>query len=94
MARVILVLVLAAFNGPVAPEPDGEEIFNRVCATCHTIDPPGPQADMPLAPPMRMIVSRYLAVHSSYPATADALDAWLKEPAAKQHPGRGTAEDG
>ena len=63
---------------------DGEEVFNRVCSTCHTIDRPEDSEVEPLAPPMRMVVRRYLmATESSEEANARIIE-WLKGPDAEK----------
>ena len=44
---------------------DGEEVFNRVCTTCHTIDRPTDVEREPIAPPMKMIAQRYIRMTES-----------------------------
>ena len=51
----------------------GEEVFNTVCATCHSMDPP-----MKLAPPMRMVIKHYLDAELEDPW--GSLRAWVAAP--------------
>lgn len=77
-----LLLILAAMllmgQSAVAPADDaadGKEVFERVCATCHTIQPPPG-----LAPPMAMIVRHYRMAFEDSAAVKDALVSWVDAP--------------
>jgi cytochrome c len=76
------VLFLAA--GPLSaqqstPQPDGAQIFNLVCAMCHSVNPPAKTA-----PPMSHAAAYYVRKHSDPEAAAAALVAYLKAPAAER----------
>lgn len=78
---IILALMVSAL-GPASPSPtNGEEVFKRVCATCHTIDrPTDMEADKPAAPPMKMVVRRYMMVNESEEAAHARIVTWLEGP--------------
>ena len=63
---------------------DGEEVYNRVCATCHALTPPADMDQKPIAPPMKMIMKHYVASHESDELLTNALNEWLLEPAAER----------
>jgi cytochrome c553 len=63
---------------------DGEEVFNRVCATCHDMDRSEDAEEEPIAPPMRMIARRYaMMTESAEMATARIVE-WLEGPDAEK----------
>ncbi|MGD8276728.1 MAG: cytochrome c [Gemmatimonadota bacterium] len=76
----ILVLLLsgaapaARFAAPT-PQESGREIFNAVCAPCHTIQPPPDKA-----PPMIHIAQRYRAVASDFDDAVALVADWIREP--------------
>lgn len=63
---------------------DGEEVFNRVCSSCHSIDRPENTETEPLAPPMRMVARRYLMVAESTDVATSRVIEWLKGPDAEK----------
>lgn len=87
LAIVVLGLVLSA-SGPLPQsgmQTDGEEVFGRVCATCHQVDrPTEADAPEPIAPPMRMIVRRYMMVNETEEAAHARIVEWLKGPSAEK----------
>lgn len=62
---------LTAEDDPV----DGKEIFESVCITCHTVQPPAN-----LAPPMAMIVRHYRMALTDSAAVREALISWIGSP--------------
>jgi mono/diheme cytochrome c family protein len=80
---VVIGLMLSASRPAAQSFTDGEEVFARVCATCHQVDPPADmQAQKPIAPPMKMIVRRYMMVNESEEAAHARIVAWLQGPSA------------
>jgi len=95
----LLVAATTFLNTRPAPIPDsesnvfvtasfqvntGEEVFKRVCSTCHTIDRPTDSEVEPIAPPMRMVARRYLMMTES-PEVANArIIEWLEGPDAEK----------
>ena len=78
---VVIGLVLSASRPPAPSMTDGEEVFDRVCATCHQVDPPADMtAEKPLAPPMKMIVRRYMMANETEEAAHARIVEWLKGP--------------
>jgi len=77
VALPMSVLPLAAQHG--TPPPDGAELFQLVCAMCHSIDPPAL-----LAPPMSHAAGYYLRAHGEGGAAELAMVAFLKDPAAER----------
>lgn len=63
---------------------DGEEVFNRVCTTCHTVDRPTDMETEPIAPPMKMIVRRYTMSTDSPEEAHTRIVEWLKKPDAEK----------
>lgn len=63
---------------------DGEEVFNRVCSTCHTIDRPAETEQEPLAPPMRMVARRYVMMTESTETATARIVEWLEGPDAEK----------
>ncbi|MGB0651542.1 MAG: c-type cytochrome [Rhodothermales bacterium] len=63
---------------------DGEEVFNRVCTTCHTIDRPTDVEREPIAPPMKMIAQRYIRMTESSEDARSRVEMWLEQPDAEQ----------
>ena len=78
---IILALMISAL-GPVTQSPaNGEEVFKQVCATCHTVDrPTDMEAAKPIAPPMKMIVRRYMMVNETEAAAHARIVTWLEGP--------------
>ena len=81
---VLLVIALAIVISAMAPSPQpsltGEEVLNRVCATCHAVNPPAEAGTKPIAPPMKMIVRRYMMINESEEAAQERIVEWLKGP--------------
>lgn len=78
---VLAALVLLA-AGPLsaqqsATSPDGAQVFELVCAMCHSVNPPAKAA-----PPMSHAAAYYVRKHGRTPEAVSALVAYLKEPAA------------
>ncbi len=116
-AFTLIVLILAMLimaSSQLSPRPvDGKEVFDRVCTTCHQIDPPAAMmakmqsadsdsmsaetaADKPIAPPMKMIASRYLAAHETEAEAAASIRSWLEGPSEEKSlmPAMAIAEHG
>lgn len=73
------VLSLSLFTPPTlaqdAQSPDGEQLFQLVCAMCHPVSPPAQ-----LAPPISHAAAYYLRMHQDPEATLAAMVAFLREP--------------
>jgi mono/diheme cytochrome c family protein len=78
-----LLALLAASAAPLAAQeraaPDGRQIFELVCAMCHSVNPP-PKA----APPISHAVAFYLLKHGTVDSAATAMVAYLKQPEAER----------
>ena len=77
-------IILAATSGPLtaqeqAFEPDGPQIFQLVCAMCHTVNPP-PKA----APPMSHVAGHYRQHYKDDEAAITAMVEYLKKPEAER----------
>ena len=82
---VVIGLVLSAARPAAQSFTDGEEVFGRVCATCHQVDPPADmQAEKPIAPPMKMIVRRYMMANETEEAAHARIVEWLQGPSAEK----------
>lgn len=57
------------------PDPDGQELFQLVCAMCHTLEPP-PN----LAPPMSHAAAYYLHGFETEEEAVAAMVAFMREP--------------
>lgn len=94
---LVFAMMISAAGQLAQRSVDGKEVFNRVCATCHQVDPPasmmgrmqqgasetmsdGVEMDKPIAPPMSMIASRYLAAHETAEEAARSIETWLEGP--------------
>jgi cytochrome c len=89
---VLAVASLAAGNARAAGDAaEGQKVFNRVCAACHTTTAEGPKR---LGPPLDHVVGRkagsvdgfrYSEANkkSGLTWTPDTLDEYLKDPKAK-----------
>ena len=85
LAVLVLGMALSASAPQTAVRTDGEEVFARVCATCHQVDPPADmQSAKPTAPPMKMIVRRYMMINETEEAAHARIVAWLKGPSAEK----------
>lgn len=62
-----------------AGAPDGEQIFQLVCAMCHSVNPPAKAA-----PPMSHASAYYLRRYESRDSAVAALVRFLKEPSAER----------
>jgi cytochrome c5 len=60
-----------------AAHPEGAQVFDMVCAMCHSVLPPHKAA-----PPVSHASAYYLRKHVQLPAAVAAMVAYLKEPAA------------
>jgi cytochrome c len=80
--RVVTILACMA-TAPAAAQqataPDGAQLFELVCAMCHSVQPPAKAA-----PPMSHAASYYVRKHKDPAAAVAAMVAYLKEPAAEQ----------
>jgi mono/diheme cytochrome c family protein len=78
-ALVLPLLLAGAFPlaAQEAPQAEGEQIFQLVCAMCHSITPPAR-----LAPPLSHAAAYYLRKHPDLAAAAGAMVSFLKDPAA------------
>jgi len=59
--------------------PDGAQLFELVCAMCHSVEPPAKAA-----PPMSHAAAYYVRRFGATPAAVTAMVAFLKEPAAER----------
>lgn len=62
-----------------APAPDGAQLFELVCAMCHSVAPPARTA-----PPMSHAAAYYVRRHGNTPAAVAAMVSFLKEPSAER----------
>jgi cytochrome c len=84
MRLMPLPLVLLAVGTTLAaqepvPAPDGAQLFELVCAMCHSVNPP-PKA----APPISHAVAYYLRKHESADSALTAMVAYLRQPEAER----------
>lgn len=66
------------FFGAIAPQradDRGKVVFDTVCATCHSLNPP-----MLKAPPMLMVAGHYVDARSTDEAAMAAMKEWLRGP--------------
>jgi len=63
---------------------EGEEVFNRVCTTCHEMDRSEDAEKEPIAPPMRMIARQYAMMTESPEMDTARIVEWLKGPDAEK----------
>ncbi len=80
-----LVILGVAFTiGTIQPpsfsDEDGEEVFQRVCSTCHAVAPPSEMMQEMKAPPMQMIKMHYFRQLESEKDVRTALNVWLLQP--------------
>jgi mono/diheme cytochrome c family protein len=79
----VLLALLAASAAPLAAQeqaaPDGAQIFELVCAMCHSVNPPAKAA-----PPISHAVAFYLRKHGNADTAAAAMVAYLKQPDAER----------
>ena len=86
--RLVLALVIPAFAAAPAFALPGEDAFNDVCSSCHTVDPPSITA-----PALRGVVGRKVASLSDFQYssalkakggtwTQAALNAFIADPKA------------
>ena len=96
----LLTVLLSAFRQPTSQVfqiDDGEKVFNLVCKTCHQLEPPASMEEgKMIAPPMKMILSRYNAAFTSTEELKSALNEWLIKPdtARSQMPAHAIEEHG
>jgi cytochrome c len=81
-ALLVLLVIRAATlaaqeRAPAAP--DGAQLFELVCAMCHSVNPP-PKA----APPISHAVAYYLRTHESADSALSAMVAYLRKPEAER----------
>lgn len=75
----LLVLYAAPAASQQAPaQPEGRQIFEMVCAMCHSVEPPAK-----LAPPVSHAAAYYLRRHHTPDSAAAAIVAYLKAPSAE-----------
>jgi cytochrome c5 len=79
VSTAALLVAMPAAAQQAAPQPDGAQIFNLVCAMCHSVTPPAK-----VAPPMSHAAAYYVRKHADSVAAVNALVAYLKEPAAER----------
>ncbi|CAN5718059.1 hypothetical protein BH23GEM9_BH23GEM9_12220 [soil metagenome] len=86
MMRSVTVLagLLTLAAAPVSAQqaaaaPDGAQIFELVCAMCHSVTPPAKAA-----PPISHAAAYYVRKHKDTPAAVEALVAYMKEPDAER----------
>lgn len=84
MAGVALIAFpaasLASLGKPAGPAPaqqSGQQIFESVCAACHSVQPPAK-----LAPPMSHVARHYLEALPDRDEALARIAAWVHEPAA------------
>ena len=78
----VLVLLAVGASSLAAQEqapPDGAQLFELVCAMCHTVNPP-PKA----APPISHAAAYYLRKYQSADSAVAAMVAYLKKPEAER----------
>jgi cytochrome c len=78
----LIVMSFAASSGPAAAQAvdrEGEQLFNLVCAMCHSVNPPAKAA-----PPISHAAAYYLRRHADEEAAIAAMVAYLREPAAER----------
>lgn len=78
-----MLVLLAVGVSPLAAQeqaaPDGAQIFQLVCAMCHSVNPPHKSA-----PPMSHAAAYYLRKHQEADSAVAAMVAYLKQPAAER----------
>ena len=77
-------IILVATSAPLvaqeqAFDPDGPQIFQLVCAMCHTVSPP-PAA----APPMSHVAGHYRQKHRDDEAAIAAMVEYIRKPEAER----------
>lgn len=75
----LLALAAAPASAQQRAASEGEQIFNLVCAMCHSVNPPAKAA-----PPMSHAAAYYVRKYREKPAIVAAMVAYLKEPAAEK----------
>jgi mono/diheme cytochrome c family protein len=76
ITAALLALAVTLGAGQTRPAADdGREVFERVCAACHSLHPPA-QA----APPISHAAAYYVQRHAGAEAAAAAMVAYLKQP--------------
>lgn len=80
LLALLLILAAMLLMGQTAVQPsddpiDGKQVFERTCATCHSIQPP-PY----LAPPMAMVVRHYRMALADSAELKEALVGWIASP--------------
>ncbi|HEX6135500.1 MAG TPA: cytochrome c [Longimicrobiales bacterium] len=80
MRSIRLLLPVLAFTAlPAAGQdparPEGQAVFEMVCAMCHSVQPPAKAA-----PPMSHATAYYVRGHTDRVAAAAAIVAYLKQP--------------
>ena len=84
LLAILFILAAMLLMGQSAVTPgdeavEGKEVFERVCTTCHTTQPP-PN----LAPPMAMILRHYGMALGDSAAVRDTLVSWIGSPDASR----------
>lgn len=78
-AVVALAAVAPLSAQQQAASSEGEQIFQLVCAMCHTVNPPAKTA-----PPMSHVSAYYLRQHADRDSAVAALVSFLREPSAER----------
>jgi cytochrome c len=76
VVAALFLAVVPASAQQATPDPEGAQIFDLVCAMCHSLNPP-PKA----APPISHAAAYYLRKYEETDAAAEAMVAYMKEPA-------------
>jgi cytochrome c len=81
-ATRFLVLLTAFAALPASaqdvPPPDGEQLFQLVCAMCHSVNPPAKSA-----PPISHAAAYYIRRHEDQTRALSAMVTFLREPSAE-----------
>jgi cytochrome c len=72
---ILTIFVAVPATAQDVPPPDGEQLFQLVCAMCHSVNPPAKSA-----PPISHAAAYYLRRHEDQGRALSAMVAFLREP--------------
>lgn len=75
LSALALAATAAAAAAQEAPVPPGQQTFQVVCATCHSINPPANKA-----PPMAHVMGYYRRAFKTEDEAVEAIVQWVQRP--------------
>lgn len=78
MVGLLVLSAVPAAAQQTPAQPEGQTVFEMVCAMCHSVTPPAR-----LAPPISHAAAYYLRKHETPDSAAAAIVAYLKAPSAE-----------